>query len=265
MTSTGAAGFRKKFDATQEILNVGAAPPLEKKGEKNAEEQCIEMENKVTALVEESTHCAARGDYTGALDLAKQAEKRERALCKMREPRQLADQTNVDLTYCVQFNLAVQYHNNRLYPDAINTYTGITKNKQFSVANRLKLNVGNIYFELKKYPTAVKMYKQALEALPIGSAEVRAKVMRNIGNAYIKMGQYQDAIASYEAIFESGAEVGDRAETRDMKAAFNMLLCYYAAGDRELMKQAFHRLLEVRYYLSSGTGLDDEDFTVDDP
>lgn len=266
MTSTAAAGFRKKFDANQEILNFVSAPPLEKKGEKSTEEQCIEMEKKVTALMEESTHLASLGDYTGALDLAKQSENRERALGKMRESRPpLADQANIDLTYCVQFNLAVQYHNNRLYPDAINTYTGITKNKQYALANRLKLNMGNIYFELKKYPTALKMYKQALEVIPISSVEARARVMRNIGNAFVKMGQYQEAIASYEAIFDNTADVMDRGSGRDMKAAFNMLLCYYAAGNREAMKQAFHRLLEVRFYLSSGTGLDDDDFTVDDP
>ena len=39
--------------------------------------------------------------YMQALDKAREAARKERMLCKQREQAQLADQINLDLTYCV--------------------------------------------------------------------------------------------------------------------------------------------------------------------
>ena len=47
----------------------------------------------------------------------------------------------------------------------------------------------------------------------------------------------QDAIASYEQIMEGSA---------DPQTGFNLLLCYYALGDKSRMRQGFARLLSVR-------------------
>ena len=68
--------------------------------------------------------------------------------------------------------------------------------------------------------------------------------MQNIGVVFVKMGQYSDAITSYEHIMT---------ERPDYKTAFNLILCYYATGDREKMKKTFTRLLQV------DLNLDDED------
>ena len=46
---------------------------------------------------------ALKGDADGALEKAKDAGKRERALCKHREANGLVDQINIDLTYAVCF------------------------------------------------------------------------------------------------------------------------------------------------------------------
>eukprot|EP01013_Petalomonas_cantuscygni_P031031 TRINITY_DN57153_c0_g1_i1.p1 TRINITY_DN57153_c0_g1~~TRINITY_DN57153_c0_g1_i1.p1 ORF type:complete len:801 (-),score=242.71 TRINITY_DN57153_c0_g1_i1:174-2576(-) len=270
MTSNRAAGFKTKvFDPLGDAVGTSQAPPLEKRTDRTPEEQCLEMEKKVNALIEQSAVLAARGDYSAALEKAKESEKRERALGKMRDQRGLSEQANIDLTYCVQFNLAVQYHNNQLYNDAINTYTAIVRNKQYAMAARLKVNMGNIYYEWRRYSFAIKMYKQALEAIPPTGRDVRFKVMRNIGNALVRLGQFQDAIASYEAIFEAARERLDAsqpaADVKDIKAAFNLLLCYYAVGDRDKMKRAFTRLLEVRFYQAATAGLDDDEWAVDDP
>ena len=50
------------------------------------------------------------------------------------------------------------YHANGLHKEALNSYTIIVKNKQYPQASRLRVNMGNIYFEQKKYPLAIKMY-----------------------------------------------------------------------------------------------------------
>ena len=51
--------------------------------------------------------------------------------------------------------------------------------------------MGNIYFEQQKYPAAIKMYRMALDQVPLTSASVRSKILRNIGVAFMRVGQYQ--------------------------------------------------------------------------
>ncbi len=67
------------------------------------------MEKGVNRLIEESAAANVKGDFAQALEKAKEAGKKERALCKHREKHGLADQINVELTYAVCFNLANQY------------------------------------------------------------------------------------------------------------------------------------------------------------
>ena len=69
--------------------------------------------------------------------------------------------------YCLRrqvcFNLANQYHASGLYSEALNTYSVIVKNKQYAQSGRLRVNMGNIYYEQGKYPAAIKMYRMALD------------------------------------------------------------------------------------------------------
>ena len=58
------------------------------------------------------------------LEKAMEAKKRERALTKFREGNGMTDQVNVDLTYAVDFNLAVCYHSNKDYQEALDHFTG---------------------------------------------------------------------------------------------------------------------------------------------
>ena len=51
--------------------------------------------------------------------------------------------------------------------------------------------MGNIYFEQHKYPSAIKMYRMALDQVPLTSRSVRSKILRNIGVAFMRVGQYQ--------------------------------------------------------------------------
>lgn len=81
---------------------------------------------------------------------------------------------NLSLTaFQVLFNLANQYAANEMFSEALNTYQVITKNKTFNNANRLKLNMGNIYLKLSDYDKAVKMYRMAIDQVPTTHKELR--------------------------------------------------------------------------------------------
>lgn len=61
------------------------------------------------------------------------AKKRERALSKYREANNMGDQVNVDLTYAVDFNLAVCFHANKDYQEAMDHFTGGLYSMQHAV------------------------------------------------------------------------------------------------------------------------------------
>ena len=42
----------------------------------------------------------------------------------------------------------------------------IVKNKLFGSGGRLRVNMGNIYFQQKKYPLSMKNYRMALDQIP---------------------------------------------------------------------------------------------------
>ena len=217
-------------------LGKGPAEPLAEKSENSAEDKAKEMEKNVHRLIEASAEMIANKDMRGALEKAKEAGKAERALCKFRESKSLVDQINIDLTYAVCFNLANAYHHNKMYEEALNTYQLIVKNKQYPQSGRLRVNMGNIHYEQKKYPQAIKMYRMALDQIPATGKELRWRILRNIGNAFVKMGQFQDAIESYDTVM---------ANSPDMQTAFNLLLCLYARGDKDKMRRHFSKMLTI--------------------
>uniref|UniRef100_A0A673HSD0 Intraflagellar transport 88 homolog n=1 Tax=Sinocyclocheilus rhinocerous TaxID=307959 RepID=A0A673HSD0_9TELE len=230
MTAVRAAGYSSSiargsvFDPLGQ--SKGPAPPLETKNEDTPEEKIKILEKKVNDLIEESCLAHARGDL----------------------------QLNC-LLYAklVLFNLANQYANNDMYTEAVNTYQVIVKNKMFNNAGRLKVNMANIYFKQKNYTKAIKFYRMALDQISNAHNAMSIKIMQNIGVVFIHMGQYSDAITSFEYIMS---------ESPNIKTGFNLILCYYAIGDRESMKKAFQKLICVPL------GIDDDDKYIppnDDP
>ncbi|KAM8749919.1 intraflagellar transport protein 88 homolog isoform 1-T1 [Acanthopagrus schlegelii] len=248
MTAVRAAGYTSSLTrgSTFDPLGQsrGPAPALEAKNEDTPEEKIKILEKKVNDLIEESCMAQSRGALQLALEKAKEAGKKERALVRQREQSGNADHINLDLTYSVLLNLANQYVNNEMYPEALNTYQVIVKNKMFSNAGRLKVNMANIYVKQKNYPKAIKFYRMALDQISNAHKEMRIKIMQNIGVVFVRMGQYSDAITSFEHIMS---------ESPNIKTGFNLILCYYAIGDRERMKKAFQKLISVPL------GIDDED------
>ncbi len=59
-----------------------------------------------------------------------------------------------------------------VYTHCVCVYTGIVRNKTYGNLWRLRINMGNAYFEQKKYSTAIKMYRMALDQVPPTSKEV---------------------------------------------------------------------------------------------
>lgn len=191
-------------------------------------------------------------DITGGLTKAKKALSLDRSLLRMKEQNGDAFTYNFELTYSVLFNIAESYTLNEMYAEALSTYSLITKNKKFPNVNRLKLNVGNIYFKLGKFSKAIKMYKMALDQVPRNQTELRLKITHNIGILFIKMGQYSDAAIRFEFIMS---------EKGDWKTGLHLILCYYAIGDAIGMRRAFQLLLENAEHLNED---ENDDKTVND-
>uniref|UniRef100_A0AAV2JVU1 Intraflagellar transport 88 homolog n=1 Tax=Knipowitschia caucasica TaxID=637954 RepID=A0AAV2JVU1_KNICA len=257
MTATRAAGFSSGLSrgSTFDPLGQsrGPAPPLEAKHDDLPEEKMKLLEKRVNELIEESCMAHSVGSLQLALEKAKEAGRKERALVRQREQAGSTEQTNLDLTYSVLLNLANQHAHNEMYTEALTTYQVLVKNKMFSNAGRLKVNMANIYVKQKNYPKAIKFYRMALDQISNAHKEVRMKILQNIGLVFVLMGQYADAITSYQHVMS---------ECPNVKAGYNLLLCYFAIGDRDRMKSAFQKLIAVPL------NVDDEDKYIphsDDP
>jgi intraflagellar transport protein 88 len=240
MTSAKGAGYSSKQQEKDPFHHTttdeGPAPPLQQPGAQSVERQARDLERAVNTLLEESALANSAKEYPKALERAKEAAKRERILCRHREKNGMADQVNFDLTYSVYFNLANQYSANQMFTEALATYNVVVKNKQYPQAGRLRVNMGNIYYQQKNYPSAIKMYRMAMDQIGGASKELRFKIMRNIGNSFIRLGQFQDAIQAYEQTMDS---------CPDAQTGFNLIVCYYALGDTDKMKRGFQQLINV--------------------
>lgn len=235
MTAVSGAGFNSNKmsaggDATRSI-SITLEPKIE-----TEEEKLKNLERQVSLLAEESCFAAEENDRQAAMEKSKEAYRKERLLAKQREEKNLTDQSNPELTGFILLNIACHYTNAGNYTEALNIYNQLTKNKVFQLSGRLKTNVGNIYFQQKQYLKAIKMYRMALDQIPITNQDLKLQIHRNIALSFIKMAQYSDAATNYEIIFK---------ERPDLKTGFNLLLCYYALGDRNKMKQCFMDLLKI--------------------
>eukprot|EP00118_Oscarella_pearsei_P028332 m.1902 g.1902 ORF g.1902 m.1902 type:complete len:844 (+) comp8022_c0_seq1:68-2599(+) len=247
MTAIRAAGFRGTASTSRSgsqdpvfPSTVSAPVPIaDAKPEENPEEIIKQLEKKTNQLLEESCLAVEKADLQMALDRAKEAGRKERFLCKQREQHSLSDQINLDLTYSVLFNLAVQYQANQMYNEALNTYLIIVKNKMFSNAGRLRINMGNIYYAQGKYMQALKMFRMALDQVLNSHQTLRAKILQNIGVTFIRMGQYSEAANTLENIMVS-------ASRPVFETGLNLILCYFALGERDKMKMTFHKMLQTQ-------------------
>nr|XP_061799206.1 intraflagellar transport protein 88 homolog isoform X5 [Nerophis lumbriciformis] len=189
MSAVRAAGYtssRARGSAFDPLgQSRGPAPALEEKKEDLPEEKIKLLEKKVNDLITESCMAQSTGNSQLALEKAKEAERKERVLVRQREQSGNAEQVNIDLTYAVLLNLANQYENNEMYPEALSSYQLIVKNKMFTNAGRLRVNMANIWVKQKNYPKAIKLYRMALDHISDDYKEMRIKIMQNIGTVFV--------------------------------------------------------------------------------
>ncbi|KRX05596.1 hypothetical protein PPERSA_12774 [Pseudocohnilembus persalinus] len=233
-TSMNSAGFGKKeskdqFRETRNKFKEGQV-------DQGPEEQFKKMEAEINKLVEDSAVAKLKGDLQAGLEKAKDAYNKERTMRREREKQNMIDSINFDLQYYVAFNLANQLQQSGVYSEAIDKYNEILKNKEFKQAGRLRVNIGNIYFQKGNYSIAIKMYRMAYDLVPAASKEMRFKILKNIGHAFVKMGNFQQAINSYENIIKWSP---------DFQTAFNLMVCLFALGDVVRMKDCFVSMLQI--------------------
>ena len=268
MTSIQNAGFKKKSgdgtgldDFAEEHGTRGPAPPLKELTDNGPEPKAKVLERQVHTLLEESAAAKVSDppDYGLAVEKAKAAGKKEAYLNKHREKHNLADHINMDLTYAVCFNLADAYHKHGQLKEALSAYNVLVKNKQYPQSGRLRINMGNIYFEQQQYPTAIKMYKMALDQIRDTGKRLRSKVQRNIGIAQLRLRDYVAAAESFENIIKD--------DTEDHQAAFNLVITYFALGKPDLMKRSFSHLISIPIPspVDDDVDSDDEDDLLEKP
>ena len=236
MKSNASAGFKSKPQVEGVLAAHQQSSIIEEKKEKSEEENFKEIEEEVHRLLEDSASCKVKRDLNGALQKAKEAASKEKKIRQLRENKGSLDQVNIDLTFYVFYNLANMYHANGLHNEALNSYTIILKNKQYPQASRLRVNMGNIYFEQKKYDQAIKMYNMALDSTTNQNKDMKLKIKRNVALALVKQKRFGKAIEVYEDIMN---------DTAEHDVGFNLIVCLYALGEREKMRTWFERLLMI--------------------
>lgn len=96
--------------------------------------------------------------------------------------------------------------------------------------------MANIYVKQQNYMEAIKLYQKALDQIPNTFKELKMKIMENIGLVFVRIGQYPKAIIYFEDIMS---------QSPNTKTGYNLVLCYYAIGDKERMKKGFQKLISV--------------------
>jgi len=107
MTSVAGAGYRGGVPGaanTRSSTNASVRPSFKPENAGGPEVQVLELESRVHTLLESSAFAASKGDPLLALERAKEAGRREKALWLLREER--GGTNNIDLYFSVNFNLA---------------------------------------------------------------------------------------------------------------------------------------------------------------
>lgn len=240
------------------------------------EHKIKQFQNEIHQLMEESAkHLYSRFDHKlksttivvdretqkqKGLEQAKKAAKRERVFIKFCETQRNQTHSSsspsyisssyTELTFAVWFHLANAYVMNEMKDEAMNTYSFLLKKHQITnsiltnynneIHNnnivRIRVNMGNIYYQQKQYTQAIQMYRMALDRISPSKKNRGYPICRNIGNAFFQLGRFRDAIRSFETIMNSSP---------DYSAGFNLILCYYSLEDVEKMKRGFLKLLAI--------------------
>lgn len=272
---------------------------LDQRNEHSLEIKTKKLEREITLLVEESTIALYRGEQQQqqqkeqydtnnqnllqiGLEKAKEAGKKERALAKLydnnnntksnnknKNTNDLKSNSKPELLFSVWFHLGNAYAENKMYDEAIHTYTFLLKKmKKYTDPSLLtsvvglRLSLGNIYYRRKQYSLSLKMYRMALDNLPQQeeSATMKHQIRRNIGNAQFKLGNFRDAIKTFELVMMSSAsDSNDSFIPGLFNTGFSLILCYYTLDDTEKMKNVFSKILSIPIAMEHWKDEDEEE------
>ena len=206
------------------------------KSSQTPSEVAKELERQIDILIEKSVCLRKEGKHEEALDTAKEATKKEQLLRKQRKVNSLTVHSEGELMYSTWFCLASAFEANGMPDEAIKTYTYLAKQRGNPFAGRLRINMGNVYYAQKEYPTAIKMYKMALDQTRKGDKSISHKIRRNIGNAFFRLGEIREAAKNFEEAMDHDP---------DFHTGFNLIVCHLALGDTENVKNYFQALVDM--------------------
>ena len=190
-------------------------------------EQVKTAERVITRLCERSILSAAKGDKESALEKAKMAVRREKALRKQRavyhqqqqsgkaksedadeeEEKSAVAKENLDLTYNTVMNLAARSAESGLWEEAIQALLGIVTNKQFRGNGRLRVNIGELYFRQRDYQNAAKQYRMALDGMDAAEhGQIRKRILRNMALCFCAQEKYNDALHLFQTFNKEGSD-----------------------------------------------------------
>ena len=192
------------------------------------------LEKEINNLIAKSIILRKEGKLEEALECAREGTKNEHLLRKHRNAHTLAG--GPELMYSSWFNLATAYEANDMPDDAIKTYTYLATQRGNPFTGRLRINMGNVHYRQKQYPSAIRMYKMALDQMRKDEKSTVHRIRRNIGNAYFRMGQIRDAVKYFEEAMET---------VPDFQTGFNLLVCHQALGDMDRAKKHFLALVDI--------------------
>ncbi len=193
------------------------------------------MEKEINQLIARTVYFRKEEKHDEALESAKQGTKVEQSL--RRHQKSNAMSSRVENATAAWFNLATAYVASGMPDDALKTYTTLLTMQRGNPFNgRIRINMGNVYYSQKQFPSAIKMYKMALDQMQKDDRSLARKIRRNIGNAYFCLGQIRDAVKNFEEAMDTA---------NDFQTGFNLLMCHLALGDMNNVKKYFLELINL--------------------
>eukprot|EP00158_Paraphelidium_tribonemae_P006977 Partr_v1_DN28057_c5_g1_i1_m57212 putative Intraflagellar transport 88 homolog (Chlamydomonas) len=266
-SSKRAAGYTRQGSRTPSglLISPSSRRPGGDSGSvvKSLEQRKREMEARISRSLDECYEAYGNGSYALALDRAKDAVKRDRAYVKdlqsstspIDDDQPPVPVGNPDLTFCSVFALATMFQVNSLHADSVAAFESIVRDKQFHMSGRLRINMAHVYMELGKFQLAVKMYRMALDLITDSNRRLRALILKNIGVASLKVGRIAEAVDAFESALEL-------LESHDV--VYNLLVCYHALKDVDLMKHCFQRLVQLELPVIDSSISETDKNAVDD-
>ncbi len=205
------------------------------KKEPTKEQIVKESEKAIQKLFDESLVLRHKGEVHAA------KEKCMSAFEKLMEFKaKNIDNLNTELEFGIRLNLALIYESLKQHEEAKQMYQEIIQQDSYFNPGiqyqRVRVNLGNLYFIEKEYKKAITEWKRAIDKIGKDNKELRANIMRNIATAHIKLGNYSDAIDNYTESMKNNP---------DVKTAMNLLLCDLAMERIPETKSVFNIMLDL--------------------